>query len=36
VLQQALTGELKSASHNEKGKMYYQPTAWEYFLNKSK
>ena len=36
VLQQALTGELKSASHKEKGKMYYQPTAWEYFLNKSK
>jgi folate-dependent phosphoribosylglycinamide formyltransferase PurN len=36
VLQEALTGNLKATSHTEKGRMYYQPAVWEYFLNKRK
>ncbi len=36
VLKQALTRTLDSTSHTEKGMMYYQPTVWGYFLNRSR
>lgn len=36
VLQQALKEKYDLKSHTESGKMYYQPTVWEYFLNKAR
>ena len=33
VVQDLLTYNYKATNHSEKGKMYYQPTVWEYFKN---
>lgn len=36
VLQRYEKGDIDLKQNIEKGKMYYQPTIWEYFLNKAK
>ncbi len=36
VLLQAENGGISFTKNTEKGKMYYQPTIWEYLLNKTK
>lgn len=36
VLQQAMHNNTVPKRHTEKGKIHYQPTVWQYFLNKTK
>jgi methionyl-tRNA formyltransferase len=35
-LHKALGGKIEPISVSQKGKIYYQPTVWEYFLNRAR